>query len=65
MEHMSSIIVTATYESLSLKRILIHLAIKVIVEKEELFICSIGVSLNPTLLHPVISRMRYIPVWDI
>jgi hypothetical protein len=34
-EHRSSIIVTAIYDILSLKRILIHLAAKVIVEKEK------------------------------
>jgi hypothetical protein len=55
-EHRSSIIATAMYGVLSLKRILIHLAAKVIVEKEKLFIYSSGVSLNPTLLHPVIPN---------
>jgi hypothetical protein len=53
-EHRSSITVTAMYYVLSLKKIKIHLAAKVIVEKEKLFIYSSGVSLNPMLLHPVI-----------
>jgi hypothetical protein len=53
-QHRSSIIVTAMYDILSLQRILVYLVAKVIVEKEKLFICSSGVSLNPTLLHPVI-----------
>jgi len=52
-KHRTSITVTVIYDILSLKRILIHLAAKVIVEKEKLFISSSGVSLNPTLLHPV------------
>jgi len=53
-EHRSSIIVTTIYDILSLKSILIRLAAKVTVEKKKLFIYSSGVSLNPTLLHPLV-----------